>query len=81
MNISGFLAYLLYILETDHRAIAGVIYAFNTDVQPAAQQKLKDTTGVKVKNYNIIYELIDDIKQELLERVPTQQEPEVIGER
>ena len=42
----------------------GVVYAFNTRVLPS-RAKTAEQLGVKVKEFNIIYKLVDDLKDEI----------------
>lgn len=51
------------------RAARAIIYAFNTPLGGMAK-KLADKEKVPVKSYKIIYELIDDVRQEIEERLP-----------
>lgn len=59
-----------------------MIYTFNTSVEGKARQKLDASQDkVEVKNFNIIYEFIDDLKEELQQRIPPQKERDVIGQK
>ncbi|XP_059058284.1 translation initiation factor IF-2, mitochondrial-like, partial [Achroia grisella] len=60
-------------------AFNAVIYAFNVDCPPplAVTAKKKD---IAVKKYNIIYKLVDDVKEEISARIPKRQEEESLGE-
>ncbi|XP_053613225.1 translation initiation factor IF-2, mitochondrial [Plodia interpunctella] len=60
-------------------AFSAIIYAFNVNCPPpvAVDAKKKD---ILVKKLNIIYKLVDDIKEELSSRIPKRQEEEIIGE-
>lgn len=51
------------------KAAKAIIYAFNTAVGGMAK-KLADKEGVPVKSYRVIYELTDDVRQEIEERLP-----------
>ncbi|MGI8926973.1 MAG: translation initiation factor IF-2 [Tepidiformaceae bacterium] len=42
----------------------GVIIAFNTKVDPSARKRA-DATGVEIRSYNIIYQVIEDIEKAL----------------
>ena len=46
-----------------------IIYAFNTSI-PSSLQKAADTSQVPVRPFNVIYHLIDDLKQEISLRLP-----------
>ena len=50
----------LYLAKTSK----SIIYGFNSQVSPNIKHQA-DREGIKIKNYNIIYELIDDVKSEL----------------
>ncbi|CAB3248572.1 unnamed protein product [Arctia plantaginis] len=56
-----------------------VIYAFNVDCPPplAVEAKKKN---IAIKKHNIIYRMVDDIKEELSVRIPKRQEEEFVGE-
>jgi translation initiation factor IF-2 len=44
--------------------------------------KVKDLArqrGVTIKNHNVIYKLVDDIKEEITKRLPTKQVEESLG--
>lgn len=56
-----------------------VIYAFNVDAVPNVKNNL-DQLKVQIKNHNVIYKLIDDIKDEINARLPTLDNEEVLGE-
>lgn len=51
------------------QAARAIVYAFNTTVGGMAK-KLAEKEGVTVKQYKIIYELIDDVRREIEERLP-----------
>jgi translation initiation factor IF-2 len=52
------------------RAGGAIIYAFNTPLGGMAK-KLADKEHVPIKSYKVIYELIDDVRQEIDKRLPT----------
>ena len=56
----------------------GVIYAFNTPVSDAVRKKAEEI-GVAIKEHNIIYKLVDDLKEELNEHMPMKDVEHVIG--
>lgn len=56
----------------------GFIYAFNTKVADAVRGSASDA-GVAVKEFNIIYKLIDDLRGELGERMPVEDVVETLG--
>lgn len=68
----------------DYRAISifkkitGLIYAFNVSLPPKVKE-LARQRGVTVKNHNVIYKLVDDIKEEITKRLPTKQVEESLG--
>lgn len=56
-----------------------VIYAFNVDVVPSLKNNM-DSIKVPIKYHNVIYKLIDDIKEEINQRLPSLEIEEVLGE-
>ncbi|XP_072389075.1 translation initiation factor IF-2, mitochondrial [Diabrotica undecimpunctata] len=68
------------ITETDielAETFKGVIYAFNVSLPPNLS---KLSENVRIKNHNVIYKLIDDVKEELNSRIPPKEEEEILGE-
>lgn len=57
-------------------AFGGVIYAFNVDCPTSLMEK----TTVPIKKHNIIYKLVEDVKEELNKRLPPKEVEEVLGE-
>ncbi|XP_053878432.1 translation initiation factor IF-2, mitochondrial isoform X1 [Malaclemys terrapin pileata] len=57
----------------------GVIYGFNVNANKSIQQ-LAAKKGIKIKFHNIIYHLIDDLKDELSSKLPPSVEEHIIGE-
>lgn len=55
-----------------------VIYAFNVPVTPALLQLAKNAK-VEIKKQNVIYKLIDDLKEVLSSKLPPKQVEEIIG--
>ncbi|XP_037971328.2 translation initiation factor IF-2, mitochondrial [Plutella xylostella] len=60
-------------------AFNAVIYAFNVDCPPAVTVEAKKS-NIAIKHHNIIYKLIDDIKDEISMKIPKKQEEEFVGE-
>ncbi|NXU82519.1 IF2M factor, partial [Xiphorhynchus elegans] len=60
-------------------AFNGVIYGFSVDANQSVK-KLADKKGIKIKLHNIIYKLIDDLKEELNSRLPPAMVETTIGE-
>ena len=56
----------------------GFIYAFNTDVADVVRKSAREA-GVAVKEFNIIYKLIDDLRGEIGERMPVEDVTETSG--
>ncbi|KAL1460962.1 hypothetical protein WDU94_012896 [Cyamophila willieti] len=56
-----------------------IIYTFNTTLHANAKASAEDL-GVTVKQFNVIYKLVDDIKQEINTRLPHTFAEEVLGE-
>lgn len=54
----------------------GVVYAFNVDCPKALLEK----ANIPVKRHNIIYKLVEDVKEELNKRLPQKEVEEVLGE-
>ncbi|KAF5295195.1 hypothetical protein FQA39_LY13200 [Lamprigera yunnana] len=61
------------------KAFNGIIYAFNVSCSSTLQEKAQ-LEGVHVKHHNIIYKLIDCIKQNINKLLPEIQVEEVLGE-
>ena len=57
---------------------SGIIYSFNVPVLPAVAQQAK-AAGIPIKKHNIIYRLIDDVKEEINARLPAKKVAEVLG--
>ncbi|MFO7807275.1 MAG: translation initiation factor IF-2 [Candidatus Moraniibacteriota bacterium] len=63
------------ITETDVKMAqtgGAIIYGFNTNPTPVAS-RMKEDAGVEIKTFNVIYELIEDIKEEMSDLL----EPEI----
>ncbi|XP_023683911.2 translation initiation factor IF-2, mitochondrial [Paramormyrops kingsleyae] len=58
---------------------SGVIYGFNVKANKSIQQKASKQ-GIQIKLHKIIYKLIDDLKDELSNRLPPTVKQSVIGE-
>ncbi|KAK3922620.1 Translation initiation factor IF-2, mitochondrial [Frankliniella fusca] len=56
-----------------------IVYCFNVKAEPKLKDEAKKK-GVPIKQMNVIYRLIDDIKNELEQKMPTEEEEEIIGE-
>ncbi|KAG7171014.1 Translation initiation factor IF-2-like 30 [Homarus americanus] len=57
----------------------GSIYTFNTQVPPDVR-KMAIAEGVTIKENNVIYHLVEDLKKELSENLPFKEVEEVLGE-
>ncbi|XP_022836371.1 translation initiation factor IF-2, mitochondrial-like, partial [Spodoptera litura] len=55
-----------------------VIYAFNVDCPPALTVEAKKKK-IPIKLHNIIYRLVDDVKEEISARIPKRLEEEFVG--
>lgn len=55
-----------------------IIYTFNTPLHPNAKTSAVDA-GVTIKPFNVIYKLVEDIKQEINARLPHTFAEEIIG--
>ncbi|NWS15844.1 IF2M factor, partial [Pachyramphus minor] len=60
-------------------AFNGVIYGFSVKANDSIK-KLADKKGIKIKLHNIIYKLIDDLKEELNSKLPPAVVETTIGE-
>ncbi|NWU74309.1 IF2M factor, partial [Onychorhynchus coronatus] len=60
-------------------AFNGVIYGFSVKANDSIK-KLADKKGIKIKLHNIIYKLIDDLKEELNSRLPPAVVETTVGE-
>lgn len=58
--------------------VQGIVYSFNAGVSSEVQ-KVASHLGVPVREYNVIYRLIDDIKSELDLNMPTVEEECQVG--
>jgi len=64
------------ITESDVRLAASakaIVYGFSVEITPVAK-RMAENSNVEVKSYKIIYELIEDIKNRLIDMLP----PEII---
>jgi translation initiation factor IF-2 len=64
------------ITESDVRLAqnsASIVYGFNVEATPVAK-RMAENSGVEIKNYKIIYELVEDIKNRLIDMM----EPEIV---
>ncbi|KAI0223177.1 Translation initiation factor IF-2, mitochondrial [Lamellibrachia satsuma] len=57
----------------------GIVYGFNVDC-PETVRKLARSKKVSLRAHNIIYKLMDDIREELTSRLPPKIVEEVVGE-
>lgn len=57
----------------------GIIYAFNVNC-PNNIKELAEKAGVQIKFHNVIYKLVDDVKEEINSRLPEKEQEEVLGE-
>ncbi|XP_052756444.1 translation initiation factor IF-2, mitochondrial [Galleria mellonella] len=60
-------------------AFSAVVYAFNVECPSSLTVEAKKK-NIAIKKYNIIYKLVDDVKEEITARIPKRQEEEVLGE-
>lgn len=56
-----------------------VIYVFNTECTPSLEEELAKA-GIALKRHNVIYKLIDDVKEEINKRLPPKEVEEILGE-
>ncbi|XP_039594954.1 translation initiation factor IF-2, mitochondrial isoform X1 [Polypterus senegalus] len=57
---------------------SGIVYGFNVDVSKAVQQ-IAAKKGIQIKLHKVIYKLIDDLKEELCNKLPPTVEENEIG--
>ncbi|MDR3559074.1 MAG: translation initiation factor IF-2, partial [Candidatus Pacebacteria bacterium] len=60
------------ITESDVRLAASakaIVYGFNVDTTPVAK-RMAEASNVEIKNYKVIYELVEDIKNKLVAMLP-----------
>ena len=68
-----------FILENLLRfLLAGVIYAFNVKCPPNVNDNAR-AKNVPIKHFNVIYKLMDDLRDEIQARLPPIQKEEIIG--
>nr|XP_045621371.1 translation initiation factor IF-2, mitochondrial-like isoform X2 [Procambarus clarkii] len=60
-------------------AFNGFIYTFNTEV-PADVRKMAAEQGVTIKENNVIYHLVEDLKNEISKILPCKDVEEILGE-
>jgi len=56
-----------------------IIYGFNTTVMPDARELAKKNS-INLQQFNVIYKLIDHIKEEINIRLPKKKEEQILGE-
>lgn len=61
------------------QAFDAIIYAFNVDTFKDAKVAA-EKNNVTIKNINVIYKVIDDLKEELSKRLPVEKGENIIGE-
>ncbi len=69
------------ITESDVKMAMGagaIIYGFNVSATAVASRMAEDR-GVEIRTYKIIYELVDDIKKEMLDRLPVEKVRTPVG--
>lgn len=57
----------------------GIVYAFNVGLTPGADRKSR-SARIDIRQHNIIYKMIDDLREELFKRLPPLKEENIIGE-
>ncbi|CAH0551761.1 unnamed protein product [Brassicogethes aeneus] len=56
-----------------------IIYAFNVEL-PANLKTMAEDLKVDIRHFNVIYKLIDDVRNEINGRLPTKEVEEILGE-
>ena len=67
-------------LETAETFPNTIIYAFNTSFVDKKAENYVKQNNIKVKRFNVIYHLIDDLKKEIESRLPDVEHHAVVGE-
>ena len=57
----------------------GIVYCFNVPQVDKAIEEKAQSSGVEIKHFNIIYELIDDLKEEMTKRLPPIRQTNTLG--
>lgn len=76
-----YIKYYLYIYKNERCKIVifpAIIYAFNTGILKDAEDKARQN-GITIKKHNVIYKLIDDLKEEMEKILPTVEVEERLG--
>ncbi|KAF4518609.1 hypothetical protein B566_EDAN009858 [Ephemera danica] len=61
------------------QAFKGTIYTFNVET-PSKVKGIAKSKDVEIKHHNVIYKMIDDIKEQISSRLPPKQVEDIIGE-
>ena len=70
------------ITETDLRLAQdfdGIVYAFNVNVPDAIRKAASSIYNVQIREHQVIYALIDDLKEEIGQKLPLESVEQVIG--
>ena len=70
------------VTETDvalAESFSGAIYAFNVADAPADVRASADRAGVAIKPFNVIYKMVDELKDEISARLPPVEVEDVTG--
>ena len=70
------------ITETDLKLAQdfdGIVYAFNVNVPDAIRKAASSIYNVQIREHQVIYALIDDLKEEISQKLPLESVEEVIG--
>ena len=70
-------SYILSILLNKLQSTA-IIYCFNTDI-PKKLSNIATKQGIQVRHHNVIYKLIDDLKEEINKKLPPLEVEDTIG--
>lgn len=57
---------------------SALIYCFNVKTPPAVKEEAKKK-NVSIRNMKVIYHLVDDIKEEINSKMPTEEEETILG--
>ena len=61
------------------RPISGIIYGFNVSATTGAL-KVARAKDVDIREHNIIYKMVDDMRQELTQRIQPEEVEKELGE-
>lgn len=60
--------------------VSAIIYSFHVET-PSKVGALAKANKIPIRNFNVIYKLIDNLKDEISSKLPPVQVEEILGER